>query len=263
MNKELALLIKEKLVKFLPKGEDKLSEAVLYATLSGGKRIRGSLLIYLADLFKVDREESLHFAAIIELLHEYTLVHDDIIDGDDERRGVESCYKKYGQSIAILAGNTILTYAFELIMRSNLEHRIKNDIVFIVCDSIGYNGLMKGQYLDIEGGSKSIDVALLKTSPLFIAIAKIVSVIANLDVSNERYLYRFARDLGVAYQIADDINDSKSESEKTNIVNELGSVGSFSLYNDFFNSAKKNLLYLGKDLKEILEFLNSLIVWKI
>ncbi len=263
MNKELTSFIEKKLIEFLPTSTDQLSDAVLYAILSGGKRIRGSLLIYLADLFQIDRAISIHFATVIELLHEYTLVHDDIIDGDEERRGKASCYKKYGQSVAILTGNTILTYAIELIMLSNLGHKIKNDITTIVCHSIGYNGLMKGQYLDIKGMSKCIDVALLKTAPLFIAIAKIVSAIADLHINNKQHLCAFAQDFGIAYQIADDINDSKSKNEATNIVNELGQERAAILCADFFYSAKTNLLCLGKNVEEVLEFLNSLIVWKI
>ncbi len=260
MNTELATLIEKTLYDLLPKEKSLLLDAIFYSVFSGGKRIRGSILIKIADIFNIQRETSIYIAVVIELLHEYTLIHDDIIDQDDERRGKPSCYNKYGEPIAILAGNAILAYAIELVLKSDLihEHNVKNEILLIICQSVGYSGLMNGQSLDVEGKSSSIEVALFKTSPLFIASADIIGVLGNLDKTSKMNLHEFGKNFGIAYQLSDDIKDSMTKKEKINIINEVDLNEAIRLRDTFLDAAKEHLRNIGGDIDKLTNFISTL-----
>ena len=204
--------------------EGVLAEAMRYCLLSGGKGLRPLLfLISVSTLrgfkdvnVKELNESEAKIAAAIEMLHAYSLVHDDLpaLDNDDFRRGILSCHKKYGEAIAILTGNALMSYAFELINSVSLTTQVKSLISLQIAKAIGYKGVMAGQVLDLISKTESLTsqeytrMQSLKTGKLFAVSAGVAGIIvdAKEDVINN--LYNYGMCLGFAFQIADDIEDS-------------------------------------------------------
>lgn len=204
----------------LPNPDDnRLAEAMHYSVLGGGKRIRGVLSLESYQLGDADRETLANkFSAIIELLHAYTLVHDDlpVMDDDDMRRGQPACHVKYDESTAVLCGNSLQSLAYELLIdetlaRSEIDHLLKT-----VSESVGYNGVLLGQSRDLrlEGANSSRESILEmyeKKTGLLIGLALEVGGIAGkLSQNTCRQLNQVGRKLGVAFQIHDDLLEKES-----------------------------------------------------
>lgn len=201
-------------------------EAMNYSLLSGGKRLRPVLLLAAYELFKENEEAALPFACVMEMIHTYSLIHDDLpaMDNDDYRRGRLSNHKKFGEAAAILAGDGLLNKAFEIGLESALNNKINLEAsvkaMFVIADSSGSNGMIGGQVVDMFGHDKikSIDdlkyMYSLKTGAI---IKSSITAGATLGEANEQQLKaleRYAENIGLAFQIEDDILDITSTLEK-------------------------------------------------
>ena len=161
---------------FKQKQNNDLYDAMAYGLFAGGKKIRSYLTVSAFDLFDLKEQDALVVAAAIECVHSYSLIHDDLpsMDNDDFRRGKESTHKKFGESTAILAGNSLLTIAFEILTSNHLqvEKSIKSDLVFALSSCSGHLGIAGGQFFDLsfEGKSQTqqavIDMQNKKTGEL-------------------------------------------------------------------------------------------------
>lgn len=201
-------------------------EAMNYSLLSGGKRLRPVLLLAAYELFKENEEAALPFACAMEMIHTYSLIHDDLpaMDNDDYRRGRLSNHKKFGEAAAILAGDGLLNKAFEIGLESAINNKINLEAsvkaMFVIADSSGSNGMIGGQVVDMFGHDKikSIDdlkyMYSLKTGAI---IKSSITAGATLGEANEQQLKaleRYAENIGLAFQIEDDILDITSTLEK-------------------------------------------------
>ena len=218
---EITSLINQKMDYLLPKenqyDETKLVEAMRYSALSDGKRIRPFLTVSIADMFKVDRQCSLNVAVAIEFIHVYSLIHDDLpsMDDDDYRRGRLSCHKRFDEATAILAGDSLLTYAFQ-ILSDKLTHRnsaIRCEIINVVSRAIGFNGMAGGQMMDLEKIGQKLNqqqiarLQRLKTGEMFMASVEAGAILGHAPPQVRSALNRYAHDIGLAFQIRDDILD--------------------------------------------------------
>ncbi|MCM8784870.1 MAG: polyprenyl synthetase family protein [Candidatus Omnitrophica bacterium] len=206
-----------------------LCEAIRYVVFSEGKRLRPILVLCVSDIFEIERKKILPVASGIELIHNFSLVHDDLpsMDNDDFRRGLPTCHKKFGEGIAILVGDTLLAYGFQLIAESGNSLLLKD-----IAKAIGYEGMAGGQTLDLiykgqkipEKEKRKIDY--LKTGKLFEICFKVPFYFKNIEVEKKKLVEKIAKNFGIAFQIRDDIEDREGDIEKLrlklkNIYNKL------------------------------------------
>ncbi len=222
-------LVEKKMDDLLPKNfsDSKIVEAMRYSTLSGGKRIRPFLLIATAEMFNAPLASCLTAAAAIEFIHCYSLIHDDLpaMDDDDFRRDQPSCHKKFDEATAILAGDALLTLAFEVLTRPDAatEAQIRCELVNILAKSAGFRGMVGGQMIDIENANRQLTKEQIanmhrqKTGELFMASVEMGAALGRAGKDSRMSLRYFANDLGLAFQIRDDILDHQgNEISKTN-----------------------------------------------
>ncbi len=207
--------------------ERRVSEAMYYSLANGGKRLRPFLVTATAKLFGVPAEQSFITAAALECLHTYSLIHDDLpaVDNDDLRRGKPTCHKQYDEATAILAGDGLLTYAFELITSSQnkIDINIKCDLVQLLAKSAGaFDGMIAGQMLDLdtersEGAKNPEDVIKhieeMKTGRLLCFACEAGALLGKANDTEYNALYSYARKIGVAFQISDDILDVEGDEQ--------------------------------------------------
>jgi farnesyl diphosphate synthase len=188
-----------------------------YSALSEGKRIRPFLVMAIANIFNFPSTKSLNCATAIEFVHVYSLIHDDLpaMDNDDFRRGKLSNHKKFDEATAILAGDALLTFAFEILANSDAHNsaEIRCELIKILSSSIGFRGMVGGQMIDIENIDKKIsqeqiiNLHRLKTGELFMASAECGAILGGANQEERLALRFYAHDLGLAFQIKDDILD--------------------------------------------------------
>ncbi|HET9017980.1 MAG TPA: farnesyl diphosphate synthase [Acetobacteraceae bacterium] len=205
--------------------EARLIEAMRYATLAGGKRLRAFLAMEAASLFKVDRRCAARVAASIEMLHAYSLVHDDLpaMDDDDLRRGKPSTHRAFDEATAILAGDALQARAFEVLAEpdthSNPEARC--ELVAALGLAAGARGMAGGQMIDMlaEGRTLTVEQIIrlqaLKTGRLIQFSAEAGAILGRAAPVQRQLLAAFGRDLGAAFQIADDLLDAEGTTEET------------------------------------------------
>ncbi len=213
--------LKNKLDFFLKYVEPVLQDSVKYSILNGGKRIRPVLCLAAAETLGLTRDEVIDFAIAIECIHSYSLVHDDLpaMDNDNYRRGKLATHKKYGEAIGILAGDALLTLAFEICLsKSNFDYNDAQALK-IIANCAGASGMIMGQSLDLlsENGQNALDKELLysiynnKTVKLLTAPLLVVSVKTDNKFFNE--LSDFSYNLGILFQITDDVLDEEGTLE--------------------------------------------------
>lgn len=211
-------LIERSLVYNLPEATDgqiEVVNAMKYSLSNGGKRIRPVLVLEFAAACGIDKEIALPLATAIEYIHTYSLIHDDLpcMDDDDLRRGKPSCHKRYDESTALLAGDALLTHAFEIIANSDLPSDAKVDAIALLSQNSGVGGMLGGQVIDliIENGMPTIKELLtvykIKTGALISAACLLGCIAGNADEKQISAASNFAYALGVAFQIQDDILD--------------------------------------------------------
>lgn len=199
-----------------PALEEKLSQAMEYSLMSGGKRLRPVLLMAAADAVSGSGEKFLTVATAMEMIHTYSLIHDDLpaMDNDDYRRGKFTNHKVFGEATAILAGDALLTLAFEVITRQkNISPEILLKVVQEISTAAGAAGMVGGQSIDIESEGKKISMPTLqkmhmgKTGALFRAAIRSGAILAGANPQQLDALTTYAEKFGLAFQITDDILD--------------------------------------------------------
>jgi len=210
--------------------------------LAGGKRFRPMLLLKVVESYNSLMLESAYYPALsIEILHTYSLIHDDLPSMDDAtlRRGHPTLHKTFDEVTAILVGDGLNTYAFELISEAPLHNDIKVDLIKELSKNGGLNGMVLGQAIDCYFENKPLNLEELKflhihkTAKLIAASLKMGAILVNLDSKTQEKLYNFGIDLGLLFQIQDDIidetlsteeagKDTKNDNEKNSFVNLLG-----------------------------------------
>jgi len=203
---------------------DNLDQAIKYSVTNGGKRIRPYLVNKICKLLKIKKSHQIAISIAAELVHTYSLVHDDlpVMDNDDIRRGKPTTHKKFNEAVAILAGNSIFTLAIEILSKTNFKKDIKKQIKIIklLCDIAGIKGLAKGQSLDLEipnnnfQRKKILEIYELKTSKLFEFCIVSPFVLANKKNNDIESARLYSKNLGLIFQITDDLLDANSTSKK-------------------------------------------------
>nr|WP_211745565.1 farnesyl diphosphate synthase [Paenibacillus sp. Marseille-Q4541] len=203
-----------------------LKESMMYSLMAGGKRLRPLLVIAGTEAFGVERSAALPVAAAVEMVHTYSLIHDDLpaMDNDDYRRGRLTNHKVYGEAMAILAGDALLTHAFYSIIQSGRKYGIPADRLLDIVEDLseyaGARGMVGGQVADMEGeqGMTSMSqleyIHLHKTGDLMIFSLVAGGRIAGANEEQLEALRIFGRDLGLAFQIQDDILDLVGDEQK-------------------------------------------------
>ena len=204
--------------------EGKLAEAMRYATIGGGKRLRPLLLTATAAMHGVDRSNALRAAIAIEAVHAYSLVHDDLpcMDDDAMRHGKPSTHKVFGEAVAVLAGDALQCFAFEVLSdpATSGDPFVRAELVQVLACASGASGMVGGQMLDIEGEGQAFDLAAitrmqqLKTGALLSAAVEMGAVLGKVPAEGRMHLKGYARDIGLAFQIADDLLDHAGDEAK-------------------------------------------------
>ena len=206
-------------------GLDKpLFDAMRYATLNGGKRLRPYLSLAVSDLFGVPDEQALRVAAAVEMLHCYSLVHDDLpaMDDDDLRRGQPTCHVAFDEATAILAGDALLTLAFDVLAdpATHGSAAVRVDLVRGLSGAAGAHGMVAGQMIDLAVEHRSVDVATiehlqaLKTGALITFSAESGAIVGEANDQDRAAIVAYGRDLGFAFQIIDDLLDAEGNVEE-------------------------------------------------
>jgi farnesyl diphosphate synthase len=223
-----AKAVTDLLNKLLPvdntKPESKLMEAMRYATLSSGKRIRPFMVVSSAEIFGVSTQSALRAAAAIEMVHCYSLVHDDLpaMDDDDLRRGLPTCHIKYDEATAILAGDALLTKAFEVLAQeeTHTDPLVRAELVLGLSKAIGDEGMVGGQMLDLLAEQRELDMPeitrlqRMKTGMLIGISCEAGAILGKGSKQNRHALHAYAHDLGLAFQIVDDLLDVEGTAEE-------------------------------------------------
>lgn len=235
--------------------ESVLFDAMNYAVFNGGKRIRSILCIETARMLTGSIERALPFASAIEFIHAFSLVHDDLpcMDNADTRRGQPSCHKKYGEAMALLAGDALLNTAFE-IMTETAKSLNKNDIMAMasVGRASGSHGMINGQVRDLElmssnDASEEKLIALIeqKTMALMMTSVECGALVSEVKEDVMKELMEFAYNLGIAFQIRDDFEDEEEDmAEAQNSPNFINTLGR--------DKAKEKLVSYSDRAKEII-----------
>ncbi|GBQ23547.1 geranylgeranyl pyrophosphate synthase [Gluconacetobacter sacchari DSM 12717] len=208
----------------VPGAEGRVVDAMRYATLGGGKRLRGYLTAEVASLFDVDDARSYRVSASVEMLHAYSLVHDDLpaMDDDDLRRGQPSTHRKFDEATAILAGDALQTMAFEILAdeATHPDAAIRIGLVGALAAASGAAGMVGGQMIDMEGEGRALSLPdverlhALKTGCLIRYAAEAGAILGHAEPSVRARIAAYGRDLGAAFQIADDVLDATASAEE-------------------------------------------------
>ena len=197
----------------------RLMPSMKYGSLSGGKKIRSSIIIGTGKIFNIKASKLLNICAAVECIHSYSLIHDDLpcMDNDRMRRGKLATHVKFGESTAILAGNSLLTLAFEMIVDKNykIENKSKTELVKTLALCSGHTGIAGGQYLDLNFEKKKkklsdiLNMQRKKTGKLFNFCCFAAGIIAKKNIKELNSLSKIGEDIGLLFQLADDVIDFK------------------------------------------------------
>ncbi len=269
---EAAIAVRERIALLLPSVYDTMEkplfEAMRYSALSNGKRLRPFLTIEVAKVFGISMDASINTAAAIELIHSYSLIHDDLpaIDNDDLRRGQPSCHKMFGEALAILTGDALLTLAFSVLSSDNThsDPAIRIELIQHISHAAGYGGMIGGQVIDILSNHNNLDfneivrLQRMKTGELFATSCEAGAILGRANKQQRQALRSYAKNLGLAFQITDDLLDAEGTREETgksvrkdkalgkiNMVSHLGIEQSRSHIDILAKQAVQYLLPLG------------------
>lgn len=218
-------LVENSLPSFLPSalnGQDEVVDAMKYSLTNGGKRLRPVLTLEFCKACGGDRHDAIEAACAVEFIHTYSLIHDDLpcMDNDDYRRGKPSCHKEFSEDIALLAGDGLLTHAFQIVSDSDMSDSAKAKAVSLLAENAGVGGMLGGQVLDLkyEIGNPTVKELLtvhkMKTGALIAAACIMGCIAAGADSAKIAAASRFAYYIGIAFQIKDDILDVVGSSDK-------------------------------------------------
>ena len=264
------------LKKFIKKQKKtNLISSMKYGLFPGGKKIRSKILLDLGLLFNVNYKTLIKIGAAVECIHAYSLIHDDLpcMDNDNLRRGKPSTHIKFGESTAVLAGNSLLTMSFEILSDPKLmiTDKIKVNLIKKLSECSGHSGIAGGQYLDLNFENKKIsqkkitDMEIKKTGKLFSFCCMVPAIIKNKNVSTIKFFETIGSEIGLLFQIADDLidyrGDTKRVGKKTKKDQKQGKANLISLlgYNNTVIYADKLKFKIQKKLKSYGQKSNSLI----
>ena len=272
INKDTNIFLK----KFIKKQKKtNLISSMKYGLFPGGKKIRSKILLDLGLLFNVNYKTLIKIGAAVECIHAYSLIHDDLpcMDNDNLRRGKPSTHIKFGESTAVLAGNSLLTMSFEILSDPKLmiTDKIKINLIKKLSECSGHSGIAGGQYLDLNFENKKIsqkkitDMEIKKTGKLFSFCCMVPAIIKNENVSTIKFFETIGSEIGLLFQIADDLIDYKGDTKrvgkKTKKDQKQGKANLISLlgYNNTVIYADKLRFKIQKKLKSYGKKSNSLI----
>jgi geranylgeranyl pyrophosphate synthase len=202
----------------------RLFQALKYGLFSGGKKFRSYLIVTSGKLFNLNYKQLIAVGAAVECMHSYSLIHDDLpsMDDDDFRRGKKSTHKVFGEATAILAGNSLLTLAFEILSSNNINinNKSKINLINALASSAGYSGIAGGQFLDLKfekmrvNKNLIIDMQNKKTGELISFCTESAAILANKN-SHRKSLKKIGLDIGLLFQITDDLLDLYGDKKKT------------------------------------------------
>ncbi len=255
-------------------------DASRYSLLLGGKRIRPIIMLEFCKLFGGDINDAVNFAVALEMIHTYSLIHDDLpcMDNDDLRRGKPACHIKFGEDIALLAGDTLLTESFKIAANAQIDADKKVKAISILAERAGLHGMIGGQVMDLsfEKSKPSLEelhaMYIKKTGCLISAAAEIGSIIGGADEEQFLIAKSYAVNLGLAFQIIDDILDvtgdqavlgkpigSDQQNQKTTFVTLLGLGKARQTAKELTDEALGLLKTLFLDTKNLEELTNYLL----
>ena len=263
------------------KSNSYLLKPMKYGVFSGGKRFRSAIVVNTGRIFNIDYKKLIIIGSAIECIHSYSLMHDDLpsMDNDELRRGKLSVHKKFNEFTAILAGNSLLTLAFEILSSKNLKlsSKVKNELILLLATYSGFSGLAAGQYFDLTFENKKIskkkiiDIQNNKTGKLFAFCCECSGIISGQNGKNRKKLKNIGLDIGLLFQTADDLIDFKGDSKvvgkptkrdqnkgKPNLVNLIGYKETLKFAYNLKNKIIKKIKIYGiksHDLLQSIEFI--------
>ena len=271
------------LKKFLNKqNNSKLLPAMKYGLFPGGKKIRSKILIDIGSLLAIDYKTLIAIGAAVECIHAYSLIHDDLpcMDNDKIRRGKPSAHIKFGESTAVLAGNSLLTMAFEILSSPTLKisERIKINLIKKLSECSGHLGIAGGQYLDLSyekkkiSKNKIIEMEIKKTGKLFSFCCAAPAIIKKKNAKEIKFFENIGSEIGLLFQIADDLIDFKGSSKiagkktgkdqkkgKATLISLLGYMNAIQYCDRIILKTNKNLKKYGTSSEYIKETLNYIL----
>ena len=285
MKKKLNKIAKDTnlfLSKFLfnPK-KTELLKPMRYGLLPGGKKIRSKLIFDIGKIFNVEYKKLIYLSAAVECIHAYSLIHDDLpcMDNDSLRRGKPSTHKKFGESTAILAGNSLLTIAFEILSHKNfnVNEKIKVNLIHLISKTSGHSGIAGGQYSDLNFEHKKIplkkikEMQIKKTGKLF-SFCCLAPVLVSRKIKYSNSFVRLGSDIGLLFQIADDLIDYKGNSKnvgkktkkdikkgKATLISLLGYKNTIKYSEKLKKDIFKKVDKFGKNAKDLKETVNFIL----
>ena len=286
MTKNRLIKNAKKIDKFLIRYLNKQDKSLLinpmkYGVISGGKKIRSTVILDAGKMFNLNEKKLINICAAVECIHSYSLIHDDLpcMDDDSIRRGKPSTHIKFGESSAVLAGNSLLTLAFEIIADKNylIDSKFKNEIIKILAFCSGHTGIAGGQELDLKFENKKknftqiVNMQRKKTGKLFNFCLNSVGILAKKNNKEKKSLSILGEEIGLLFQLADDFLDIKGSKKlvgkpikkdnkkgKSTLINLMG----YDKAHNYANNLKKKILIKlkkhgkkAKDLSDTIEFI--------
>jgi geranylgeranyl pyrophosphate synthase len=263
------------LINFLKKQKKSLLvKPMKYGVISGGKKIRSTIIFDTGKIFNINEKKLLNICAAVECIHSYSLIHDDLpcMDNDSVRRGKPSTHIKFGEASAVLAGSSLLTLAFEIIADKKylINSKMKNEIVRFLAICSGHTGIAGGQELDLKFENKKkqinqiIEMQKKKTGKLFNFCLYAVGVIANKKRAEKLFLSNLGEEIGLLFQLADDFLDKKGSKKilgkpvkkdnkkgKSTLLNLMGEKKAYMYANNLKKKILRKIEKHGKKAKEL------------
>ncbi len=203
-----------------------ITRAMAYSLFAGGKRLRPILCMAGAEAVGGEGQDVLPVACAIELIHTYSLIHDDlpVMDNDDMRRGKPTNHKVFGEAMALLAGDGLLTEAFHVMTRADFENRVKPrallTVIGLIAKAAGYGGMVGGQVVDIQSEGKEVDLSVVefihthKTAAMIAASVSSGAILVGAEEDQVKALTSYGQDIGLAFQVYDDLLDIEGDSRE-------------------------------------------------
>ena len=258
-----------------------LLKPMRYGLLPGGKKIRSKLIFDIGKIFNVEYKKLIYLSAAVECIHAYSLIHDDLpcMDNDSLRRGKPSTHKKFGESTAILAGNSLLTIAFEILSHKNfnVNEKIKVNLIHLISKTSGHSGIAGGQYSDLNFEHKKIplkkikEMQIKKTGKLF-SFCCLAPVLVSKKIKYSKSFDKLGSDIGLLFQIVDDLIDYKGNSKnvgkktkkdikkgKATLISLLGYKNTIKYSEKLKKDIFKKVDKFGKNAKDLKETVNFIL----
>ena len=266
---------------FLKQKKTQLINPMLYGLLPGGKKVRSKILFDVGSIFKVNKKKILQVAAAVECIHAYSLIHDDLpcMDNDNLRRGKLTTHKKFSESTAILAGNSLLTIAFQMLSENklNLNERKKIKLINLLSESSGHTGIAGGQFLDLsyekikKNKNQIVEMQIKKTGKLF-SFCCVAPIIMSGKTKYVNKFNKIGNDVGLLFQIADDLIDLRGKTSsvgkktkkdlkmgKATLISLLGTDNTIKYANKLKLKIFKSLKTFGKKSEDFKETINYIL----